>query len=651
MIIPEELDRINGIYHISQDIDQLSGGLDVLNDILQNRQPRPNYRKSAEALSYRVDAKILALKYFDGGYLEEDYLPLVEKINEYIAISEREEYAKTLSLLNNLLAVAKSVHTAMSGADGEIYRMQDEDGNPTTNDRAELEAFAKAFRQRADSLSDLTDTATLFGEGVKMKDVKADAIKDLLAVAHWAEKILEKANSKEKEQFISENFSSLDDKEGLKIFTYYPPLPDKEKTTAKTLVVMSPFFEEVILFARAFAKEMGIKFSIVSASAFSNKSDDFIKDLFEELAKDKINLIITGVHGYNYDNKRVLIETVLRYSKQNGEVFLVDDYGDRQVYDLAYDITKQNEDLSYTDVSYKYLTMPNYNFVISEMEELGMINGSEYAYIQNNMAFMGYVGFNVAHSLFVQGRTWKDEIINISRRNEGNCQAYLRRIPSQQQLIDVGWKNLELARNVDTRKENFDYDSIKDINVKNVKKILSLGTSLFAKCGLIVKYCILAGDDVSSWQRVERQQKEDRINNATRLVAHLLNCENEPEVKVVPLSEWESKGAGGLCCDGGKRILYREDCCDSVDWLMDAICHECYHSFQHTLQYRGWQEWHWTELGVTEYRVPEWDYNFCRYKSIGSTAYMIQVVESDARAFAKDCLMQSEGRWQLIDWE
>ena len=198
MIIPEELDRINGIYHISQNIDQLSGGLDVLNDILQNRQPRPNYRKSAEALSYRVDAKILALKYFDGGYLEEDYLPLVEKINEYIAISEREEYAKTLSLLNNLLAVAKSVHTAMSGADGEIYRMQDEDGNPTTNDRAELEAFAKAFRQRADSLSDLTDTATLFGEGVKMKDVKADAIKDLLAVAHWAEKILEKANSKEK---------------------------------------------------------------------------------------------------------------------------------------------------------------------------------------------------------------------------------------------------------------------------------------------------------------------------------------------------------------------------------------------------------------------------------------------------------------------
>ena len=654
MIIPEIIDFANGAYHASLDLDKLQTSANNLNDILLNKQPNETNRKKAEALLFRLNAKIFALKYFDGGYLEEDFCALKENLDGAIEKAKEKEYAKTLELLQTLLIVAEGVHKAMEGAIGEIYRVRDEEDNPTTSDLAVLNDFANNFRERANSLSNLPDTQVLFGERVKMKDVKGCAIQDLLDQVVWAEKSIEKFDKRLSEQFFNQSVSFVDDQPGLKFFDYSPALLDRDKNSAKTLVVLSPFFDEVILFIRAVEKERSIKFSMVNASAFSEQTEGFISAIFKEFALRNSNVVITGLNQYFDQNKKQIIKQAVNYSKNHGEIILVDDKGDRNIYDLAYEITKEEQDLSTTDVIYKYLTMPNYNFTISELETRGMINGSEYAYIQNNMAFMGYVGLNTACSLFVQGKPWKDEVKEISARHESECLQYLRKLPSQSQLIDVGWKKLETAHNVVVKKRNFDYDTIRDVNLNNIKKILESNASLFAKCGLVVKYCIIAGDDVSSWARIDNKQRQERVNSATRLVAHLLNCENDPEIKIVSKEEWKEKDYGthfgGLCCDGGKRILYREDCCDNVEWLVDSICHECYHSFQHTLQHNGWQEWHWTELGVTEYRVPEWDYNFQRYKNTGTT-YMIQVVESDARSFAKDCIMQSQSYWHLIDWE
>ena len=650
MIIPEAIEYVNGTYCLSQDIAKLSDGVNRLNDILLNQQPRPNFRQKAEALLFSLNAKICAIKYFDGGYLQDDYLELKEVVSNDITKAEQNGYTKTKELLQALIEVADKVHLAIDGVEGEIYRVRDEQGNPTTADTNVLNDFAKNIKERAESLKEMPDTVNLFGERVKMFDIKTCAINDLLSLSNWAEQAVQDIIGQANEQFLNENLSLLSDQAGAKFFDYYPSVPDREQNSAKALVVLSPLEDEVVLFARAVEKERKLTFHILSALAFRGKGAEFINCVFDQFAKRNLNLIINGFNDYKEEDRKFLLEKLLVYSKEYGEIIIIDDKGDRNIYDLAYEIAKENEGLTTSDVLYKYLTMPNYNFVVSELEDRGLINGSEYAYVQNNMPFMGFVGFNLACSLFVQGKEWKDEVIELSRRHESFCQAYIKKLPSQAQLIDVGWKKIENLSKAITNKKEFDYDSVKNINVANIKKILELRASLFAKCGLLVKYCILAGDDLSAWGRLDIKQREDRVNSATRLVANLLNCENDPQVQIIKKDEWTTKGAGGLCCDGGKRIIYREDCCDNVDWLCDAICHECYHSFQHTLQHQGWQEWHWEELGVTEYRVPEWDYNFERYKASG-TSYMIQVVESDARAFAKDCIMQSEGHWHLIDWE
>ena len=650
MIIPETIEYVNGTYCLSKDIERLNDGVNKLNDILLNQQPRLNFRQKAEALLFRLNAKICAIKYFDGGYLQEDYIKLKEVVSQDLIKAEQNGYTKTKDILQKLLEVADKVHSAIDGVEGEIYRVRDEQGNPTTADIKVLNDFATTIKERAETLKELPDTLTLFGENVKMFDIKSCAINDLMSLANWADENIQNIISQTNEQFLNESLTPLSDQAGPKFFDYYPSVPNKEQNSAKAIIVLSPLEDEVFLFARAVERERNIAFHILSILDFRGKDAEFIDCVFDQFSKRNLNLIVKGFNDFKEDNRKALLEKILIYSKKYGEVIIIDDKGDRNVYDLAYEITKDSERLTTSDVLYKYLTMPNYNFVVSVLEERGLINGSEYAYVQNNMPFMGFVGFNLACSLHVQGKPWKEEVIELSRRHESFCQAYIKRLPSQAQLIDVGWKKIENLNNLTHNKKEIDYDSVKNVNVANVKKILELRASLFAKCGLVVKYCILAGDDLSCWERLDIKQREDRVNNATRLVATLLNCENDPQVQIIPKDEWTTKGAGGLCCDGGKRIVYREDCCNSVDWLCDAICHECYHSFQHTLQHQGWQEWHWEELGVTEYRVPEWDYNFERYKNSG-TSYMIQVVESDARAFAKDCIMQSEGYWHLIDWE
>ena len=96
---------------------------------------------------------------------------------------------------------------------------------------------------------------------------------------------------------------------------------------------------------------------------------------------------------------------------------------------------------------------------------------------------------------------------------------------------------------------------------------------------------------------------------------------------------------------------------------MGAIAHECYHAFQHKACRDGWKGWYWDDLGVTEGRVSMWYYNFYGEKSSEKAkskyfdisedeeAYMVQIVESDARAFEVDCEKARQENMALLELE
>ena len=138
---------------------------------------------------------------------------------------------------------------------------------------------------------------------------------------------------------------------------------------------------------------------------------------------------------------------------------------------------------------------------------------------------------------------------------------------------------------------------------------------------------------------------------ATTLVARVLDTSYAPCVEIVPDNEWDRDGAGGVCVDGGKRIIYRASSVENYSWMEDAVCHECFHAFQHTALSVPFAEWFFTERGVTEGRIASWDDNFKVYSGTEDPkVYRVEIVECDARAFALDCLRNIENHWKDIDF-
>lgn len=650
MIIPEKIQAVGGDYYLSQDVSRLKEDVKTLEHILQYEQPNEKNKKVAEALVFQIKAKIYAIEYFDGGYLQDAYVEFKEFLSDAIPKAENAGYVKTHNILTKLLKILDCVNDVMKDAAVEIYRVKDDDGNAIAPTSV-IGEVSNEFKQKIERLTQMDDTTALFGEKVKLFDIKTQAINDLKEVCDWCDGVINKNDLAEVTNFFKNNVTFLDDESGDKNFIYHQPFPDRSTITAKTIVLCTPLKSELFLFARAYAKEYNLKFAVFTAQSFSGKSQEFIEKIFEKIREDKLSCLFFGFAEYYEENEKYIIKSIIDYSINGGIAFPVDSKGDRRVYDDFYNVVKESGK-SGMAVSYKYLSMPLYAEVISELESKGMINGADYEYVRKNFAFMGYCGLNKAVSQYVQGKNWKDEAKESSMFNEAESSSYLSRIPSQELFLDVAWKDLLLKRDVKRERKQFDYDSVKRVNPKNIEKILQKDVSIFAKCGLIIRYCTLGGDDVSVWQTLTEEEKSERLTAATRIISHVLQTENDPEVKVVPLSEWTTEGAGGLCCEGGKLILYRADCVEGYDWTVKCVAHEVFHSFQHTTVNNGWQEWHFNELGITRNRVPEWRYNFDHYNgNTSSAAYKIEIVECDARAFASDCFDMSSGIWNTIDLE
>ncbi len=646
----DSINKCNTVFCLSLSVSELGECKKTLENILADKDLSQTLRENGEALSLRLNAKILSLKYFEDGYLQGNYEELCKFLKENLPIAEKKGFTKTVLLFNSLKKFAADVDAIMNDAVELVYGVRDSDGNLTTSDLARLTDFEKSFSEKLGLAEQLEYAPRLFGERVKTVDFKESLINTVKAELVWIKEKIEELKFGTAKTFIDENTQPLESVFRFCDYVYFPVMPEDNGENAKAIVLLSPLYDEIYLYVSAYAEKHSLKFVVLDANVFNGKTSEYIETAFSAFETSGKSLVINGLARYRDENVKVIEENALKFSKKDGVVFCTDDIGNRTVYDDMYGVAKATEGLLGTDVAYKYLTMPDFDGVIKEFEEKGMITPSDRTFVRENMAFMGFTGLNAAVNAFAVGGDWKSRAIGISKENRLKASAYLRNIPSQIQFIDFVWVDLAIKEKEDKNRKEFDYDAIREVSRANVKKILNLNESIFVKCGLVVQYCCLGGEDLSVWQQIPIEDKEKRINDATVLVSYLLSTEYTPFVDVVPKAEWKDDAFGGLCCDGGKRILYREDCVENYEWLIDAVCHECYHSFQHTLNGLGWKRWHYDELGVSAERVYEWSYNFNRYKNKGD-AYKIQIVEADARIFAKRCITSSLNKWHLIDLE
>ena len=676
-------DEAKAMYIQSDDVADLEEIYARLRDFVETPIIKKNAAKLAdrniefmisESMMIQLGAKIQVLKYCRG-FTETDYVQLKNYISEYIELAEHpsvpkitetvsesgetvitkteKSYDKALRLLANLRDYSDSLHEIVKDAARDMDSIT-YDGDRATHDP---ERAAKVLERFSDRLVAIEDVPfAVFPPEVNIPDVTAIARDALVSTMEKISGIFSATKMEQMRELIDEFVTPFDEVEGIRHVEYYDTRLTKVQNLASTVIIATPFEDEAILLARMCGKEWGREFSKLNLTSLSAKTPEEIKLFFEVLSLGRYNLLVTGFAECREAVFPALAEGVMSLASGGARCFVVDKIGDHKLYEAFESLAESTPGLSSLNVSHEFLKMPHCAGTLSMLVDRGIITNTEkdYSRVKEKLPFMGYVGLN----MLLNGESF-GVVETHSNNNLGMGLAYLGRLVSQSHLIDPDWGDFSKnVRFVGGERVVFDYDSFRPLDKKNIKSIVEKpGLSLFAKCGIAVKYCILAGDDLTAWARLDDEEKTERVNLATSVVCMLLNTAYTPKVEVFSNDEWNEKaktddsykGSVGLCINKGKVMHFKSEYLNTPDNCITVICHECFHAFQHTAVDGSHTQWYFIELGVTAGRVDAWGKNFNKYIKSGD-GYFVEIVEADAEAFAYDCLRGERAHWQEIDF-
>ena len=639
--------QATAIYFYDTSIDKLKSAMAGLAELLKESWLNHDNRSIATSLFLRLKLKALSLRYFDEGYTEESYQKLDDYLTSMIAEATEKEYTKTISLAQRMKEYAASVHRFMFDAVEQAARLRDDDWNSKVTSREEAEELKILFETKLALARELPDDKDIFGEQVKFIPIKNQLIDDLTAISQFASKVIDDmiaANGaallRAYEWHLDEHFQDFE----------YCPIVDKQTRVANTIIVCTPIDNECALFALAQSRGCAGGIYAIDASTLKGVKED-VDAIFDVLTDKGANCVLFHLDKYPGDKKH-LYEATLAFGVSGRQVYIHDATGEREIYTafLKY-IEESAGRFSILNIGYEYLSMPNFNEVVDLFDSLGMMKGYDRNQMRAEMPFMGFVGLNLAIEAHKLGRSWVQVAKDTSRANQRLSLAYIDAIPTQLQFIDKGWGIFDDGKDgavAQQQKGDFDYDKVRVGSRANIRKIMTSGVSFFARWGMLVRYCLTHGDDPHLWKTLSREEQTERLTEATCLLMHAMNVPITPVVEVV--DKINANGWWGVCCNGGKLIKYRVDHVQDLNGIIKTTCHECYHAFQHAITEIGWRDWYWYVLGITKGSLDELLDNQRNYMSKGD-AYYVQVVETQARAFATDCFNEANAAWGTISWE
>lgn len=646
--IIETINAAYGVYIKSCDRGELARAADSLAAMLEDKLTAKGIsaenRENAQFLKIKLQLKALAAEYFCAGYERADFLALESFAEQAEKTCAELGFKKTGELVKRVCESARAVDSVMFDAVALKARICDGEGRCVAANVDECRAVSDELKRKISLVGGLELPSNIFSDGASFPDVKAQTADDLNGLCAVADRMAAAFCADQVSEFMRTAAEDITEALRGKRYEYFPDADVSH--LARAIVLFTPFPDEAELFAGVNAG--GAKVYRLQSLAFENAEKGVISEVFNNLSNLGADCVIYGMPHFRAKNGGEFYRAVMRFCRGGRRAYIVADDGTRTVYDDA--LKAADGELTALDISFLYLTMPDFVQTVELMQKLNMLSGDggDIDFVRKNMPFVGFAGFNEAVKAFNAGADWKKIASERSQDNFRAASKYMLRLTRQALFIDGGWGNYHDDIVVNKTK-HFDYDDIKGVNPDNIRKIMDGNFTLFQKCGMISTYCLLCGDSASDWAGFSPELKSERLTEASKLVMRALGMDIVPKVEV--LENLSAKGAGGTCYDGGKRIVYKNSCVKDFDWTSKAVCHECFHAFQHTAIAEGWQDWYETELHVTPGRIDQWSYNFGKYRNIDKDhdGYMIQIVESDARAFENDCLGRNESMGQILN--
>lgn len=642
----------------STDTAVLTRALEITGKMLEETWLNAENRRWITGADFQLRAKLLSLVYLSDGYDSGDLQALLAHLGEMLPFARESGSQKMEELTLRLIAFFSPLGEILNDADLHALRIRDHSWNVMTSNTDEAREVRAIFERKLAQAEALPESEGLFGS-FSYVDAKGEILSDLRAVYTFADNLVHDLEEADARALLSDVLLPMS-AEAEKA-EYYPEISDEIHAYASVVAVSTPFFDELELFVSAYGKQNSTPVKIINLTPLSGKPAATREVLFKSLARSRQILAVRGIEHYKGDHKEIYGD-ILAYGKSTGQkVFILDEGGDKRVYNGLLALTNGSDTYSPMDVAFFYLALPTYNELCELFEGSGMFVRDESLRekVRKYLPFSGFVGLNQLSAANARGRDWLEAGRSVSDSRYDRAMTYVSRIPSQALLLSTDWGDYKGSKVVqeDSRPE-IDYDKIRDVNPANIRKIMEGDFSIFEQCGLICRYCLSHGEDISIWKSLDKEEAEARLTLATQIVTQILGVPLEPIVTVHE-KIGDKDTILGRCVGGGKEIQFKQAALADFPGTMDTICHESFHAFQHTATETSFKEWYWRELGVTRGRIDTWAENHGHYfssdeKKLGKSAfhvYQAQILESDARAFAADCLFAAENALQKIDWE
>ncbi len=660
MIGVADLDRLKATYETVLSVDVLAKAEADINTLLKQRFLSEQQegikeelmvevrkiRARAEALAWRIGVKAAALTYFEQGYRSEDYAKLIGKIDELFPQAQQKGYGKTAQLMERVKVAAGKVGAVMADALALIVRIRNNEGEPVTTSVETCVEVSAAFADKIAACNEWEGMDAIFADA-DFPDVKAAAIKALQSEKAFADSHAQALRLKDVEGFVKESARPVERLKQYEQYPYYPLLPEGERALAGAIVLSTPIEAEAEFFA---VKNSENAVRVVEANAFAGKTAATIRNIFTLFRRNGYDALIFGLDTYHDANQSDVVAQAAVFGQEGGKAYLVNLSGSSKLYDEGIKAVIK-AGLSSTRLSHYYLSMPNYRETVSLLSEKGMLVSDADGRLRKEMPFMGFVGLNAVIKECLAGNDLYKVGAAYSADNEALVRKYLLNVPTQSLLVDGGWGQFSDDW-VDNTRKAFDYDDLSEVDRRNVRKIMESRLTMYQKSGCIARYCTMAGADKSLWRGMDAEEKEERLAFAVKMLYRVLEIGYEPEV--VFLDKKDTNGSyGGRCCSGGKIIEIVRDYYDNYDYAVDTVCHECHHAFQRMVMDSPWKDWFREEMYVTAGIRKTWIENDHSYfdNKRNKKAYMVQILECEARAFAEDCLQDSDEVWNELAFE
>ena len=650
------IEQVSAAWHIylsSTDTSELESRYEIMKKISEDRVSEkyyPDVVRKALINSLRIKAKQLMLYYLGnftdvgGRGIEKDTSEIQSFVQEALTVAESKGLTKTIELLKRIDFFVQTVGRVVDEISAVLSNARDQNG-AFICPKEDAIAISEKINDNITNLTLLSQDPVFGPEEVQGVDCWTVVIDELNKwygnVMSYIESV-DRAETVKRLEKVLKEFVSYQDEE---IQYDFSPNED-DNLLANVIVLRSPFEKEARFCVYSEAQSKGYETAYIDAS--SDRFDHTtMKMVFVGLysKNPKTYCLISGLTKQVDDQKRMRIYAeILQNSIEKNRIYILDDGIKESIFGGIKKCVGNVGDKSLLDVARCYLRMPMYDEVCKTFIESGMISDTEQDKNKiRALAFMGYIGFNEAYNRAKRGNNgWFEEAKSYSERCKSKANEYIEELLDLVQLIDNRWRVDEYVKEVDNTRQEFNYDAINDIDINIIKRIVNSNASLYSKVAAAVNYSILCGQDKTVWKELSLEEKSSRMTTATRLVFQLLELDTVPTVKVMAKDEFPSEKAGGLCCNGGESILYKESCCDNLTWVLETICHESFHAFQHYLISHKWKPWHFAEFGITRNRINEWLTNRSNkgyHHSIEENyeAYRVQIFEADAFAFEKDC--------------